>query len=644
MLPQKIALTASNPSGVSALLSVEQPMKASQSMKGMAMSQESSGSRMTAPGTLLGLVILLSGLLVVIGSLFFRRKRVDQDSAELVNPDLTEIEALDQDSTQPAKTGSILTAKNALALGIFAILMGGTLAATNLFKPASLMADMKGMEGMSMEDMMRVDGTANAMPVTVETVKPGLMEASVRYTGTVRPYQEVTVYPRVSGQLTAYSVYPGTPVTAGQVLANLSAAELSSDVDAAIAETQTSRSEMKATQAEIPAHEREIQRMAAEYAYWEKDLPRAQILLKKGVISQDEFDKEKSQADASQASLRGAHTKLAQMQAQVDAAQAKVAQAVVKKQRASIVEGYSVVKSPITGIVQERMIDPGVFVQSGMGILKIGDYSRVRLQANVAQQDAVNIQVGSPIVARVAGKSSDAIRGGITSIFPKAGEETRTVTIEAVVENPGRQLLAGQFLEMSIVTAHKAGVLSVPQAAIAQFNGKSAVWVMAGQVAQHRDITTGMTSGDRTEVTSGLKSGDQVITSGADRLIENAKVAVVDASGKTVASLSSANQGNVRIQLISPKDKAAMGDNQLILEVQDPITGKPMPVRALEVEAAMQMKNMAPMKTDVEVKPDVQLGRFKVKTYFGMRGSWQVNAKVKEGDRQGQAMFKLETR
>lgn len=644
MLSQKIALNASNPSGVSTLLAVEQPMKASQSMKGMSMSQEGSGSRMTAPGTLLGLVILLSGLLVVIGSLFFHRKRVDQDSAKLVNPDSTEIEALDPDSTQSTKMGSILTAKNGLALGIFAILMGGILAATNLFKPASLMANMQGMEGMSMEDMMRVDGSANAMPVTVETVKPGLMEASVRYTGTVRPYQEVTVYPRVSGQLTAYSVYPGTPVIAGQVLANLSAAELSSDVDAAIAETQASRSEVKATQAEIPAHEREIQRMAAEYAYWEKDLPRAQILLKKGVISQEEFDKEKSQADASQASLQGAHTKLAQMQAQVDAAQAKVAQAVVKKQRAAIVEGYSVVKSPITGIVQERMIDPGVFVQSGMGILKIGDYSRVRLQANVAQQDAVNIQMGSPIVARVVGKSSDAIRGGITSIFPKAGEETRTVTIEAVVENPGRQLLAGQFLEMSIITAHKVGVLSVPQAAIAQFNGKSAVWVMAGQVAQHRDITTGMMSGDRTEVTSGLKPGDQVITSGADRLIENAKVAAVDASGKTVASLNSTNQGNVRIQLISPKDTAVMGDNQLILEVQDPNTGKPMPVKGLEVEAAMQMKNMAPMKTDVEVKPDTQLGRFKVKTYFGMRGSWQVNAKVKEGDHQGQAMFKLEAR
>lgn len=628
----------------STALPLAEPVQAQQSMEGMSMNQGSSGDRMTAPGTMLGLVILVSGIVVVAGALLFRRKQVAQDSTEPIDQDSIQPESTDQDSVQAEPKGSILSAKTALAVGVLAILTGGTLAATTLFKPASLMTDMQGMEGMSMEDMMRVDGSANAMPVTVETIKPGLMEASVRYTGTVRPYQEVTVYPRVEGQLTAYSVYPGTQVNAGQVLANLSAAELSSDVDEAIAQTQASRSELQAAKAEIAEQQREIERMAAEYAYWDKELPRAQTLLQKGVISQEEFDKEKSQADVAQAALRGARTKLVQMQAKVDAAEAKVAQAVVKRQRTAIVEGYRVVKSPITGIVQERMVDPGVFVQPGMGILKIGDYSQVRLQANVAQQDAGKIQVGSPVVARLPGKSMNRINGSITSIFPKAEEEARTITVEAVVDNPGRQLLAGQFLEMSIITDRKAGVLSVPQAALTQFNGNPAVWVMAGEVAQHREITTGMTSGDRTEVTRGLKSGDQVIISGKDRLIENAKVAVVDASGKAVASLSNTSQGNVRIQLISPKETAAMGDNQLILEVQDPTTDKPMPVKELQVSAAMSMKNMAPMNTEVEVKPTNQPGRFQVKTYFGMRGSWQVSARVKEGDRQGQAMFKLETR
>lgn len=595
-----------------------------QGMEGMSMDSANAGNRMTAPGTLLGVSMLIAGAVIMAGAVLTRRKRVDQDA------------------TQPAKR-SFFSSKNTLALGVFAVLAGSTLAVTSLVRPPSMMS-MEGMEGMSMEEMMRVDGSSNPMPVTIETIQPRLLEARVRYTGSIKAYQEVTVYPRVEGQLTEYSVYPGDRIQAGQVLAQLSAAERTTDVAEAIAETQVSRSEMQVARAEIAEQQQEIQRMAADYTYWQKELPRAQALLQKGVISQDEYDKERSQADAAKAALQGAKTKLVRMQAQVDAAESKLAQAMVKSRRAAILESYKTVTAPMTGIVQERMVDPGVFVQPGMGILKIGDYSRVRLQANVAQQDAVKIQVGSAITARVPGKSTEMIKGKVTSLFPKVGEETRTVTVEAIVENPNGRLVAGQFLEMSIITDLSSGALSVPQSAIAEFNSKPVVWVMAGAVAQRRMITTGITNSDRVEVTNGLKSGDQVIITGQERLVENMRVAAVDVTGKSVASLNNANQGNVRIQMISPKDKAVMGDNQLILEVQDPNTGNLMPVKNLEVEAAMPMKNMAPMKGEVEVKPGNQPGRFEVSTYFGMRGSWQVNAKVKDGENQGQKTFTLEAR
>lgn len=69
--------------------------------------------------------------------------------------------------------------------------------------------------------------------------------------------------------------------------------------------------------------------------------------------------------------------KLERMQAQILKAQAQVAQAKVKIQRLKVIESYKIITSPITGIVQERMADPGVVVQAGMGILKIGNYSKV---------------------------------------------------------------------------------------------------------------------------------------------------------------------------------------------------------------------------------------------------------------------------
>ena len=54
-----------------------------------------------------------------------------------------------------------------------------------------------------------------------------------------------------------------------------------------------------------------------------------------------------------------------------------------------------------------------------MGILKIGDYSKVRLQANVAQQNLTGVQIGSPIVARVIGNANKTIQGKVTAFFPK---------------------------------------------------------------------------------------------------------------------------------------------------------------------------------------------------------------------------------
>jgi RND family efflux transporter MFP subunit len=284
-----------------------------------------------------------------------------------------------------------------------------------------------------------------------------------------------------------------------------------------------------------------------------------QVLLNSGAIARNDFDKQKSEATAAKAALGATKIKLERMQAQIAKAQAQVAQAKVKIQRLKVIESYKVITSPMTGIVQERMADPGVVVQPGMGILKIGDYSKVRLQANVAQQNLAGVEIGSPVVARVIGNATKTIKGRVTSIFPKAGEETRTVTVEAVVDNPGGQILAGQAVEMQIMTAHKPNALSVSQAAVTESEGKQAVWVVEGKSAKRKFITTGLTSGDRVEVTSGLQSGDLVITSGQERLVENASVAAVDDSGQPVASLSSAVQGNTQIKLVSPQGKAVSG-------------------------------------------------------------------------------------
>ena len=395
----------------------------------------------------------------------------------------------------------------------------------------SMDGDMDGMDhgSMSHDEMMRVDGAFNATPVTVEAVQVGKLDVSVNYTGAIYPYTEVTVYPRVAGQLSNYQIYPGDRVTAGETLATLDALERVSQTGEAEAAAQALRADVQATQAEVEEQRQQIDQVQADLDYLILQRDRFAELTAAGATPQDQYDLLVSQVTAKESMLQGARAKLDRLQAQVVSDQAQANRADAQLTGASALESYTQITSPISGIVQERMADPGVVVQPGTGIFKIGDYQQVRLRANVAQQDASRVQVGTPITAKIPGTdAAGVVRGEITSIFPQTDMTTRTVTVEAVVSNPDQKLLSGQFVDMEIITAQRPSALSVPQQAVSEFNGKAAVWVVAGESAQRREVTTGMSSGERIEITTGLKAGDRVITSGHSRLMENSTVTVVE--------------------------------------------------------------------------------------------------------------------
>ena len=545
-----------------------------------------------------------------------------------------------------SSSNSFRPGKALLGLGIFALLTGNILLLTNYMKPSNSMAGMEEMShgDMSHDEMMAVDGSFNPNPVRVETVKPQVLEASVSYTGSIKPYQEIVVYPRVAGQLTNYSVYPGDRVKAGQPIATLDASELTTQVAEAMAEAETMETALKMSQIEVDEQKSEIEQIEADLAYLNLKRTRFTRLVKDGAISQDEFDLVDSEVKSKEATLKQARVKLARMEAQVVNDRAKINQAQAQVSTAKVMRGYTTITSPISGLVQERNVDPGVVVQPSMGIVKIGDYKRVRLQANVAQQDAVNIRPGTMVVATIPGSNLPPIKGKITSIFPQTNSQTRTVTVEAVIDNPDGKLLSGQFLEMKIITARKPSAITIPQAAVVQFQDQPSVWIVDGDVVRAQTVTLGMETGYRVEVTSGLKPGDVVVTSGQHRLVENASVAVVNQSEQPIATNKSSPQ-NIQIQVVSPNTQTGvtMGDAQLVIEVKN-AQGQPIEVKNLEVSASMPMKNMAPMTAKVEVQPDSQPGRFKADTYLSMKGIWKITAQVKDPNNKGKQEFTLKVR
>lgn len=537
--------------------------------------------------------------------------------------------------------------KALLGVGVFALLSTGIVGATHILSSSAMEGhDMDGMShdmgGMSHDEMMGVDGAFNPTPVTVEAVEPAPLNVSVNYTGAILPYTEVTVYPRVTGQLSNYDVYPGDWVDAGQLLANLDAIERVSQTSEAQASATALLAAAEASELELTEQLQEIDQIQADLDYLILQRDRFKTLTAEGATSQSQYDLAASQVDAKQAMLEGAKAKLERLQSKVASDKAQVERARAQIDTASAFEGYTQITAPISGIVQARMADPGVVVQPGMGIFKIGDYQQVRLQANVAQQDANQIRVGTPISAKIQGTDTGVIQGEITSIFPQADLETRTVTVEAVVDNPERQLLSGQFVDMEIITQRRTDALSVPQKAVVSFNDEAALWVVNGSTAQRRPVTTGMMSQERIEITDGLQPGDQVITSGHTRLIEGGAVTIVDALGNPTDSFVSTVESTLELSLVSP-DTVKAGKNEITFTLNDTETGEQVPVSIDDValDITMPMKNMAPMMAKVELEATGNPGEFKVNTHLGMKGDWIVEATVTDADQVGTARLTM---
>jgi multidrug efflux pump subunit AcrA (membrane-fusion protein) len=187
------------------------------------------------------------------------------------------------------------------------------------------------------------------------------------------------------------------------------------------------------------------------------------------------------QVSAARAEKRMAEADKAIAAAQAGEANANAAAARAAAREAEVVQDYTRIVSPASGVVTARLAAPGTLVQSGMPVLKIAEIDHVRVQANVAVADLAGIGVGSPVTIAVAGALGSAPADArVTAVFPSANDQTRTAVVEAVLPNPGHKLLPGAFVTMRIAKAAQSGKLLVPAEAIVSEGGQSYVWVARG--------------------------------------------------------------------------------------------------------------------------------------------------------------------
>lgn len=357
-------------------------------------------------------------------------------------------------------------------------------------------------------DMTVMKAPVGSVPVAVEEIQEAPLQEAVTYTGSVVPYNEVDVYPRVQGWLEWMPLYPGDKVKQGQLIAKLDTRELASKVnEAKFGEIATANEEktfhvefqqienkIEASKSAVEEARAEVSGMKAKMDYWEKEFEREKTLYENGAVSKEEYQSEKAEYEMAKANLKQAHAKLnmAQQEFEVMNLESTRAHHHVKhlgamtqkmkaeKTTASIIQSYTKIKSPISGYVIRRMLSPGILVSPGTAIIKIAQMNRVRLQANVAEADLKGIKAGNPVFVTSMKNSGEAVEASVTSVFPAADPSARTGIVEAVVDNTDLKFFPGEYVVMKITKNAKEDVLSVPSSAITTVNekGEPAVWIV----------------------------------------------------------------------------------------------------------------------------------------------------------------------
>ena len=226
--------------------------------------------------------------------------------------------------------------------------------------------------------------------------------------------------------------------------------------------------------------------------------------------------------------VRTARAQAATSRSRIAQAQSGIAQARAGLESAQTTAGYTEIRSLLDGVVTQRLLAPGTLVQPGQAILRVAQIDPIRLQVNVAEADLARIRVGTPVTVRDQSGKTAPIEARVASVAPAVDPQSRTGLVEAIIPNPSRRVVPGEYVVMELQTGQSAALPQVPSVAIQQGAESSGegissqpnhtVWVAqrdgAALTVRRVAVQIGAGDGRMTAIQSGLRPGQQVVTAG----------------------------------------------------------------------------------------------------------------------------------
>jgi multidrug efflux pump subunit AcrA (membrane-fusion protein) len=385
--------------------------------------------------------------------------------------------------------------------------------------------------GGSKANVRNDNANAAAQPAAVEVTTataitrelPQFFEA----TGSLSGDEQTDVSPSIAGKVVSINVDLGSYVKRGQTIVRLDDVDSKLRVQQAQAQLDQTKAALRQAEEKVgirPGQSFDVNklpevgnaRVALELA--EKNLRRSEKLIESGDISRSLYDQQKAQRDQLKEQYEAALSLARQNYAAVMTARANVKNAESQLNLALRSESYTNVYSPIDGYVADRPADLGEYVSTTTKVATIVKINPLRLRIDIPEQAISTVSVGQSVSVTTSAWPDRNFSGRIARISPNVTPTSRTLIVEAEVQNAGGVLKPGQFATVRILQSRAAPAVLVPARAVRTESGVSRLFVIKDGKAQERQVQLGQTEGDLVEIKNGVAENENVATSNIEQL------------------------------------------------------------------------------------------------------------------------------
>ncbi len=315
-----------------------------------------------------------------------------------------------------------------------------------------------------------------AVPVAATVVTAREVPSTLDAVGTLTAVREVTLSPETAGRVSAINFAAGSRVAAGALLVQLFDGPERADRESAQAKADFARVQ----------------------------LARSEQLAPSGAEPRELLQQRRAERDQAIAAVR-----------QIDAR-------LVQKQ----------VRAPFSGAIGIRRVNLGQYLNPGDAIATLTALDSLYVEFALPQQQLANLKPGSTVSVTSDAYPGRTFTARVNAVEPKIGEDTRNITVQAILPNPDRALRPGMYVTASLMLPPQEGALVVPATAIqASPQGDSVIVVRGGDARKGGKteivpVQTGRRIGNDVVIDKGLKPGDVVVSEGQLRLQPGAEVKV----------------------------------------------------------------------------------------------------------------------